>query len=168
MRVTLRLLLAIIIVFLAMQANTARPWSSVDPLFRTAHVRIETDAQMTTLQVELAATAQQHALGLMGRAHLPPNQGMLFLFPKPQAAPSAFWMFHTLIPLDIAFLNAKGRILNIQSMMPCESPIPQRCPLYPAYVSYVAALEVNQGYFERHGISVGDRVLLLPMPEQSE
>lgn len=156
---TLRLL-AVFVLFLYTASGPASAASSVNPGFQTRPIRIAMDMRTTTLQVELATTAKQHAVGLMGRAHLPPNQGMLFLFSEPQAATSAFWMFHTLIPLDVAFLNAKGRILAIQGMTPCKSPDPRRCPVYPAFVSYSAALEVNKDYFARHDISIGDRVLL--------
>jgi uncharacterized protein len=162
----LQLLLTAFVLFLIAQSALASAANSVAPSFRTEQARIVTSTRTTGLRVEIATTANQHALGLMGRAHLPSNLGMLFLFTEPQPATSAFWMFHTLIPLDVAFLNAKGRIMAIQTMTPCKSPDARRCPIYPAFVRYSAALEVNQGYFERHGISVGDCVLVPAMLEQ--
>lgn len=140
-------------------ANAGTSTATAQPAFKT-HIRIVTDTATFSLRVELATTEAQRALGLMYRTQLPPNAGMLFLYPKPQPPTSSFWMLHTRIPLDIAFLGADGRILNIQTMAPCQSTIPWRCPIYPAGVTYSAALEVNKGYFAHHAISVGDRVRL--------
>ena len=61
----------------------------------------------------------------MERPALAPNAGMLFLFPD--VAPRAFWMLNTLIPLDMLFIAADRRIINIQDQaLPCVSP--RRCP----------------------------------------
>ncbi|MDX1755041.1 MAG: DUF192 domain-containing protein [Marinobacter sp.] len=108
-----------------------------------------------SLQVEVAETVDQRRMGLMGRDHLPANRGMLFLYPSQRAADTGFWMRNTRIPLDIAYLDQDGRVRNIRAMEPC--PDGAACPTYPAGVPYRAALEVKQGWFADHGVTVGDR-----------
>ena len=130
------------------------------PSFDTARIAIKTDTRKIPLRVELATTHAQRSLGLMDRARLPANAGMLFLFAKPQSPLSGFWMFRTRIPLDIAFLGRRGVILAIKSMTPCASFNRLICARYAAGVVYTAALEVNQGFFAAHRISRGDRVVL--------
>lgn len=116
------------------------------------------------LEVEVAETVSQRQRGLMGRENLPEKSGMLFRFENEQSASNAFWMYRTLIPLDIAFIDSDGRIVAINTMPPCESSSPSDCPSYPAGAAYHAALEVNGGYFEERGIQVGDCVSI---PEEA-
>jgi uncharacterized protein len=129
--------------------------------FDTARVVIETAEARINLRVEVASTEDERAYGLMERLTLPPDYGMLFLYPGPQPPTSGFWMFRTRIPLDIAFLDEAGQILVIQRMDPCASPNPALCPVYRAGVPYHAALEVAAGAFERWGVREGDRVRLV-------
>src|SRR5215216_4201935 len=68
------------------------------------------------LVVEVVATPEERATGLMNRFSLQPDHGMLFVFDKPQ--PLGFWMKNTYIPLSIAFVDAGGTILNIEDMRP--------------------------------------------------
>lgn len=110
------------------------------------------------LDVEVARTPAQRQQGLMEREHLPEQSGMLFRFEQEQPAGNAFWMYRTLIPLDIAFIDKAGRIVAINTMPPCESETPRDCPSYPAGAPYYTALEVNGGYFAERGIQVGDCV----------
>ncbi|QEA40729.1 DUF192 domain-containing protein [Pistricoccus aurantiacus] len=112
------------------------------------------------LEVELARNSAQQAQGLMGRSRLAPEAGMLFLYTTERSAQSAFWMYRTLIPLDIAFIDSDGRIAAIRRMEPCQSQAPQQCPTYEAGVPYLAALEVNAGYFEERDIHPGDCISL--------
>jgi hypothetical protein len=102
------------------------------------------------LVAEVATTEAERANGLMHRFSLLPDHGMLFVFKQPQ--PQAFWMKNTYVPLSIAFVDAGGRILNIEDMAPqTENPHPSRgLALY--------ALEMKKGWFAAHGIAAGDRV----------
>lgn len=107
--------------------------------------------------VELAATEEARARGLMHRESLPPDHGMLFVFP--QSALRSFWMRDTPLPLSIAFISADGRILEIRRMLPFdETPVRSRFP-----ARY--ALEVNQGRFVELGIRPGDRIELEALPD---
>jgi uncharacterized membrane protein (UPF0127 family) len=128
--------------------------------FDTARVRLVTATDTLKLTVELARTQEQRTMGLMERPRLADSAGMIFLYGDTQPATAAFWMFRTLIPLDIAFVDSTGVIRAILRMVPCEAATVQRCPTYPPGVPYRAALEVNAGYFERNKVSVGHRVVL--------
>lgn len=128
--------------------------------FDTAHIRVASRADTTRLTVELARTTDQQTMGLMERRELGPDAGMLFLYRSMQPESSAFWMFRTRIPLDIAFIDSIGIIRSLHTMAPCTSVLVAGCPNYAAGARYVAALEMNAGWFARKQIQVGDRVLL--------
>ena len=93
----------------------------------------------------------------MHREILLTDAGMVFLFDQP--TDSGFWMKDTLIPLSIAFWDAEGDILAILDMDPCNE---DQCPIHSPGVTYVGAIEVNQGWFDLHGIEVGDHVEIKP------
>lgn len=110
------------------------------------------------LTVEVARTPAQRSRGLMAREALAEDAGMLFLYPRRQPPWGSFWMYRTRLPLDIAFLDATGRVAALHTMQPCDSADPGDCPSTQAGVPFRAALEVNAGYFAARGIAVGDCV----------
>lgn len=103
------------------------------------------------LHVSVADDDAERAKGLMGVTQLPPNQGMAFLFHGPSI--ESFWMKDTLIPLSVAFVDAKGEIVTIREMEPCRS---DPCPTYDSDAPYVMAIEANRGWFEDNGVRIGD------------
>lgn len=121
----------------------------------TGTLNVRTRAGEVPLKVEIAETPQARAVGLMGRPRLAADAGMVFLFEAP--TDGAFWMKDTLIPLSIAFWDARGVIVKVLDMQPCrEDP----CPLYHPGVTYIGALEVNRGFLKANGIGPGDLVRL--------
>lgn len=110
------------------------------------------------LKVEVVQTEEEKARGLMFRESLGKNEGMLFVYEKEEFL--SFWMKNTRIPLSIAFMDAKGIIVDIQDMEPFG--LETHTSAFPA----LYALEVNQGWFRRNGITVGDRVNLPPAPRK--
>jgi uncharacterized membrane protein (UPF0127 family) len=102
------------------------------------------------LVVEVASTPETRATGLMNRFSLRQDHGMLFVFEAPQ--PLAFYMKNTYIPLSIAFVDARGRILNIEDMRPLDGSTHWSRGL----AQY--AIEMRQGWFAAKGIGVGDVV----------
>lgn len=114
--------------------------------------------QSMVLSAERATTFEQRRIGLMGREHMAGDEGMLFVYEQERAATDTYWMYQTLLPLDIAYLGPEGRIRAIGTMEPCTSEEARNCPTYQAGVPYWAALEVNKGFFARNGFAVGSRV----------
>ncbi len=107
------------------------------------------------LEVDLALTGAAQARGLMEVEKIPDDYGMVFLWSD--SAKHSFYMKDTLIPLDIAWWNAEGEIVDIQTMQPCtEDP----CKTYVPADTHVGAVEVNAGLLEEAGVEVGDKVTL--------
>ena len=102
------------------------------------------------LTAEVASTDATRATGLMHRRMLPENRGMLFIFSG--IAMHGMWMMNTYVPLSVAFLDAKGVIINIADMTPHTQT--SHNATRPAKY----ALEVNQGWFAKRGIKPGDKV----------
>jgi len=102
------------------------------------------------ISAEVAASASARTRGLMFRESLPPDHGMLFVFPD--EAPRSFWMRNTPLPLSIAYADAGGRIVHIADLEPLdERSVPSR---YPARY----ALEMRQGWFRDRAVRPGDRL----------
>lgn len=120
--------------------------------FKTAQLTIATASGMHKFEVELATTPAQMEQGLMYRRHLPEDAGMLFDFGHPMM--TAFWMKNTLIPLDMLFVGADGRIVNIH-----ERAVPQSLDTIPSTAPVRAVIELNGGTVARLGIKPGDRVI---------
>lgn len=107
------------------------------------------------LDVEIADTFELRAQGLMMREQLGEHQGMWFTYDEERPGYAGFWMFRTLIPLDIAFVDDKLQIVKILTMEPCPSIDPNRCRVYPPNVNYYGAVELNKGYFKKYNIKEG-------------
>ncbi len=105
------------------------------------------------VNVEIATTTAELEKGLMNRTAMGEDHGMLFVFPVEQQL--SFWMKDTLIPLSVAFIDSNGRIVDIQDMQPQD--LTNHNSAEPAKY----ALEVNQGFFEKRGLKVGDEVVIL-------
>lgn len=99
------------------------------------------------ISAEVARSGHEREIGLMFRASLAPDEGMLFVFGDPQR--QCFWMHNTLIPLAAAFVADDGRIINIVEMAPNTDD--SHCSTRE--VRFV--LEMNGGWFAKHGIAAG-------------
>ncbi len=106
-----------------------------------------------TVRAEVANTAESRGRGLMYREAVPDGTGMLFVFDR--EAERSFWMQNTYVALDVAFIDADFRIVDIQQMEPESTEIHDGAR--PA----MFALEVRQGWFAEKGIAVGDRCELI-------
>ncbi|MCL7960469.1 MAG: DUF192 domain-containing protein [marine benthic group bacterium] len=119
---------------------------SVGQEVRTAQIRIG-GVEVTA---EIADNEELRAKGLMNRDSLAENHGMLFVYGAAQVR--SFWMRNTRIPLDIAFIDANGVIINIEPMEP------QSDENYYSQGPMMYALEMDQGWFEANGVGPGDRL----------
>ena len=100
--------------------------------------------------VELAIDPHTQAKGLMYRDSLPENQGMLFVFERPKQM--SFWMRNTHIPLDIGYFTADGILREIYPLYPHDETSRRSIRS-----NLLFALEVNQGWYEKHGVKPGDK-----------
>ena len=107
------------------------------------------------LLVEVAETPGEQALGLMNRDSLATDRGMIFIFEEPKKA--SFWMRNTSIPLDLAFLNSEGVILEIHPLVPFEET-----PVESKSQKVAYAIETNRDWFASRGLKPGVKVQGLP------
>jgi uncharacterized protein len=122
---------------------------------RVEVVRPGTGEVLLSVDAELATTPESRTRGLMERSTMPMDGGMLFIFEAAQ--PLSFWMFNTLIPLDIIFADAERRITTMHAFVPpCRPPL--RCPTYASHGLAQFVLEVNAGMGATAGIGVGDEL----------
>jgi len=105
--------------------------------------------------VELALTPATRTRGLMGRKVLPARHGMWFDFGAPVAV--QMWMKDTPLPLDMAFVDAHGRIVHIAAD---TVPFSLTRLVAPQPVRYV--LELAAGSLAAAAVSPGARVVLTP------
>ena len=111
-------------------------------------------AGIHVITAEIASTPQSRMIGLMMRERLAPNHGMVFVFED--KSQHCFWMRNTLIPLSIALIDDDGTIVNIADMAPKSEA--STCPQRP--VRY--ALEMDQGWFAKRGVTAGKKISGLP------
>lgn len=104
------------------------------------------------LYLEVADTPDKLERGLMDRARLSPQSGMLFDFG--QLGSITMWMKNTLIPLDMLFLNDDRVVVYIHADAPVRSIALITCPVLARYV-----IEINGGEANRLGITEGAQVV---------
>lgn len=100
------------------------------------------------IMIEIADDPQEHSKGLMDRAALAPNSGMLFIFPNEIIR--TFWMHNTHFPLDILFIDSTGKIVGIVHSAKPDRDDPLSVGRPSTYV-----LEIEAGLSNRLGIKEG-------------
>lgn len=111
---------------------------------------VRSQGKAHVFRVEVAASQEQQARGLMFRTQMGADEGMLF--PEETPRRPSFWMKNTVIPLDIIYIGTDSRILNIANALPYdETPL-------PADGIAIAVLELNGGRTAALGIKPGDKV----------
>jgi uncharacterized protein len=122
------------------------PWLS----FAQELPRIELTAGMHRIEAEVAYTLDTRMVGLMNRKSMPSQRGMLFVFDAD--ARHCMWMKNTLLPLSVAFIDAEGRIVNIEDMQPQTEN--NHCAAKAVHY----ALEMNAGWFKTRGLGPGTQL----------
>jgi hypothetical protein len=112
---------------------------------------IDHDGRRSAFRVELAATPDQQARGLMFRPALADDAGMIFPMDPPR--PASFWMRNTMIPLDIIFIGPDRRITNIAA-----NTTPFSDASIHSQGSVSAVLELRAGKAAALGLAPGHRV----------
>jgi uncharacterized membrane protein (UPF0127 family) len=114
---------------------------------RTITMKIGSD----TFNLEVAANEHDRAQGLMYRQSMPLDHGMIFVFSNEQER--VFWMRNTLIPLDIIYVNAGGRVVSIKQGVPLQEE-----PTIPSEAPMKWAIELNEGVAGATGLTVGNKL----------
>lgn len=134
------------------------PWSHSESVKQRG---IITFPDKQSISVEIADTEAQRQYGLMHRAQLNPNSGMLFVYSD--QALRAVWMKNTLIALDIIFMSDSGKIVSmLPNLSPCKT---EPCNVYTSKFDARYMLEVNAGFIAEHNIAIGQDVLIDYPPE---
>lgn len=99
-------------------------------------------------RIQIAVRENEMQRGLMERRDLGPDDGMLFVYERPQQM--SFWMRNTPTPLDIGFFNSGGVLEEVYPLHPFdETPVRSRTS------SLAMALEMNQGWYQANGVKRG-------------
>ncbi|PHV27053.1 hypothetical protein CSQ93_16575 [Janthinobacterium sp. BJB426] len=117
---------------------------------------VQLSAGMHLILAEVAATEAQREQGLMYREKMEANAGMLFVFGNPST--QCMWMKNTPLPLSVAFIDASGKIVNIEDMQP--HTLDSHCSTKTVPVRY--ALEMHLGWFKQKNIKPGMSIGNLP------
>ncbi|PIU42642.1 MAG: hypothetical protein CO034_01020 [Parcubacteria group bacterium CG_4_9_14_0_2_um_filter_35_11] len=144
MRITLRLILVVLIILLALFIYYKRYSGSSLKSIKINDIEI---------LVEIADTPEKRAKGLSDRQSLPENQGMLFLFDKPDF--HSFWMKDTLIPLDFIWIR-DDKVVGITQNIKPEGYQPPHVLTPEEKIN--AVLEVNAGFVKKSNLKVGDKI----------
>src|SRR6266481_5631933 len=120
--------------------------------FATSELTIVSATGPHHFTIEVAETPAQMEQGLMFRRTMAADAGMLFNYKTPTVA--TMWMHNTLIPLDMLFVDAQGRVVNIR-----ERAVPESLDVIAAAAPVRAVIELNGGTAARLGIKPGDEVL---------
>ena len=107
------------------------------------------------LRVAVSDTAESRRLGLMNVGDFGGVEGMVFVYDAPTE--TRFYMKDVLVPLDIAFVDADGTVLEVLTMALCTA---DPCPTYPSPAPFMWAIETPAGGLA--GIAPGDRFVLRP------
>jgi hypothetical protein len=126
--------------------------SSVEARMRQDKLTLVTARGEQVIDIEVAESAQEKALGLMFRTALADGKGMLFPYDGgPQEV--TMWMKNTLIPLDMVFIRADGTVHRIEVR---TEPLSER--IIASQGAVTAVLELAGGAAERMGLKAGDKV----------
>lgn len=130
----------------------ATPWPEPLDRFPQSSVEIVSGEARHRFEVWVADTAARHVQGLMYVQRLDPDRGMLFIYGEPRYM--SYFMGNTYVSLDLLFVGADGRIINI-----IERATPLSTEPLLSMGPATMVLEVLAGTSERLGIKAGDRVV---------
>jgi uncharacterized membrane protein (UPF0127 family) len=117
--------------------------------------RIQIVHEGGAIVAEVARTPEQRAAGLSNRASLPPDAGMLFVYETPRRP--SFWMHQTLIPLDMVWIDAGKRVVQVHAGVQPEPGVPDsELRRYSPDSDVLYVLELNAGAAAAYGVDPGD------------
>ena len=149
-----RLILLVAALGLLTMALAAPPMArsqQMRPDFHIEKIEVITLRGRHPLTVEVAETQEQRSFGLQFRRQLASDRGMLFNFGKPQ--PIFMWMKNTLIPLDMVFIDEKGKVTGVAA-----NTTPLSLEVIPSGAPVLGVLEIAAGNAARLGIAKGSLI----------
>ena len=111
-------------------------------------------------RVEIVATPDSRAQGLMYRESLEDGRGMLFLFPKPSV--EGFWMKNCNFPIDIVWMDSSRKIVFVSAHTPPCKEDP--CPTYGPKTESLFVLEIPDGAAAKEKAVVGSTLEFANVP----
>jgi uncharacterized protein len=93
-------------------------------------------------KLQVADNNERRMQGLMYRASLADDEGMLFVYPQP--GNYRFWMKNTLIPLTVIWMDEQAKIVDIKLLQPCKEV---NCPIYAAARPSRYVIELSQSQY---------------------
>ena len=145
--------------FVALLSLTVLSCSKAAPTV-TAIFKDPAGKTLGSFYVEIAATAEERAKGLMFRKEMAENAGMIFIFPE--ARQLRFWMKNTYIPLDMVFI---GEDLKVIGVVEKAAPMTEDPRIITGPAKYV--VELGGGVAKKFGIGAGSIMSItgeLPRP----
>ena len=134
-------------------ADTSNDVAQLDELFPKSTMQIATpDARLHNFNIWVADNEWRRARGLMFVKEMPANNGMLFIYPQPFRA--SMWMKNTFISLDMLFVAADGKVMQVVA-----NTTPQSLKTIESTDEVVAVIELNAGTAQRLRIAKGARVM---------
>ncbi|MBU0795857.1 MAG: DUF192 domain-containing protein, partial [Alphaproteobacteria bacterium] len=140
-----RILLALLMLLFAGGDVSAQSMPGNGGFERSALIIETVDGRQHRFTIELAVTPEQQARGLMYRERMDGDAGMLFVYDRSERI--SMWMKNTIIPLDMIFVDAAGRIIGIE-----ERTIPFSTQTIESPGRALAVLELNAGTASRLNI----------------
>lgn len=108
------------------------------------------------IRVESMFDATDMLRGMQFRTSLAPDRGMLFIHRGPSYY--TYWMFQTVIPLDIIWMDSSKRIVEIVAdAQPCKTEA-SKCPHYGGHEMAQYVLEIGGGMAKKYGLRIGDTI----------
>jgi uncharacterized membrane protein (UPF0127 family) len=94
--------------------------------------------------------------GMMFRQSLAADHGMLFVHAQPGRY--SYWMYQTLIPLDMIWLDSGRNVVEIvENAQPCQTQA-SKCPQYGGHETASYVLELAGGMARKYGLKAGETI----------
>ncbi|HVF18342.1 MAG TPA: DUF192 domain-containing protein [Steroidobacteraceae bacterium] len=145
----------LLLALLVAQPTCADPAESaqLDRFFPRSTMQIATpDARLHNFKIWIADNDQRRARGLMFVKHIGEDEGMLFIYP--QAMRASMWMKNTFIPLDMLFVAADGKVMQVVA-----NTEPQSLKTIESDSDVIAVIELKGGTASKLHIAKGARVM---------
>jgi uncharacterized membrane protein (UPF0127 family) len=138
--------------FLILLASCGQKPDAVDDF----HTRDVTLPGARVIKVETMMDQIDMMRGMMFRTSIAPDHGMLFVHQQP--GHYTYWMYQTLIPLDMIWLDSSHNVVEIaENAQPCKTQA-SKCPKYGGKEMASYVLELGGGMAKKYGLKQGDTI----------